>query len=197
MLYFGSIWVTPTVVGRLLLVVGALVEPPVNEVKENWAGAGPTSANARTATAINGKSLRTLCLPLASCQRLNCENPVPRGEQNSVRGNRVKPEFHETPEFLSEPRTQRSGVSGVNRLLRYAACAARALYSKPSLWSWPNMRLKFCTATPLAPRTRLSSATSTTTRPRTTRTAMSRKLVCALSLVAGSRLLTRTNGAAA
>ena len=90
MLYLGSIWVTPTVVGRLLLVVGALVEPPDKEVKENCAVAGPTSTKPRIATAINGKSLRTLCLPLASCQRLNCENSVPRGEENSVGGNCVK-----------------------------------------------------------------------------------------------------------
>ena len=52
----------------------------------------------------------------------------------------------------------------------------------------------FDTATPLAPRTRLSSAASTTTFPRTIRTVRSRKFVCAVSLVAGSPSRTRTNG---
>ena len=41
---FGRI---PTVVGKLLLVVGAFVEPPVSEVKENCAGAGPTRPTTR------------------------------------------------------------------------------------------------------------------------------------------------------
>src|SRR5207245_2394362 len=43
--------------------------------------------------------------------------------------------------------------------------------------SCPYMRLKFCTATPLAPRIRLSAQARMTTRPRTTRTVRSRKLV--------------------
>src|SRR5262249_2088801 len=50
--------------------------------------------------------------------------------------------------------------------------------------SKPYMRLKFCTATPLAPRTRLSSHASTRTRPRTTRTVTSRKFVPQQSFVA-------------
>ena len=71
-------------------VVGALVDPPVNEDNENCAGAGTTAAPVTASTAIIGNSLRTLCLPLASCQRIDCNNLVPRGEHHSVRADPVK-----------------------------------------------------------------------------------------------------------
>src|SRR5262245_38229329 len=67
-------------------------------------------------------------------------------------------------------------------------------HSNPVRSSKLNMRLKFCTATPLAPRTKLSSAASTSTFPRTTFTHTSRKLVPVVSFVASGLVRTRTNG---
>ncbi len=58
----------------------------------------------------------------------------------------------------------------------------------------PVMRLKFCTATPAAPFTRLSSAASTTTFPFATRTVRSQKFVPTVAFVPGRPSSTRTKG---
>src|SRR5439155_8300977 len=104
----------------------------------------------------------------------------------------------------SEPGRDARRASKVAIALRSAARQLRDVageadyagrYHNPVFSSYPCIRLKFCTATPLAPRTRLSSATKTRILPRTTRTDTSMKLELAVSLVAGRWLTTRTNGA--
>ena len=60
--------------------------------------------------------------------------------------------------------------------------------------SYPKIKLKFCTATPAAPLTRLSRQASTTIFPRTIRSVMSQKFVNAESFVAGRPDTTRMNG---
>lgn len=58
----------------------------------------------------------------------------------------------------------------------------------------PNIRLKFCTAAPEAPLIRLSRQLMITTRSATRRAVTSQKFVPCVSLVAGKRSTTRTNG---
>ena len=73
----------------------------------------------------------------------------------------------------------------------------RSVRVAPSSRGGPNIRLKFCTATPAAPLIRLSRQARITTRPRTTRRVMSMKLVWAESFVPGGWSTTRTNGLSA
>src|SRR3954452_7096949 len=66
-------------------------------------------------------------------------------------------------------------------------------YSNAVDSSIPCIKLKFCTAAPDAPFTRLSIALITTTRPRTERTVISQKFVPETCFVEGSTAVARTN----
>ncbi len=114
------------------------------------------AANAKNMNAATDVMvMRTICLPWTLARLFQPKNSW-EGEKNSERLDFVKRQMR---------------LAFVYALRTLNEHHQSAVFS-----SNPIMRLKFCTATPLAPRTRLSIPTRTRMRPRTTRTVMSTKL---------------------